>query len=81
LAQALLGGGKGLTWEREFTSSFDMKMVDLHLILFGMRNSRHYSIGCASKNGKIFVVVALKSVTPPSSPKVLGHEWPRWSTV
>ena len=35
---------------------------------------------CDSKNGRMFAVVALKLVTPPSRPFVLGHECPRSST-
>jgi hypothetical protein len=34
-----------------------------------------------SKKGRISAVVALKSVTPPSRPKVDGHECPRPFTL
>src|ERR1700734_3710012 len=47
---------------------------------FTARAAGNYSV-CASKKGMISAVVALKSVMPPSRPKVDGQECPRHFTV
>ena len=49
--------------------------------LFRTRDTVSYVRVCISKKGRISALVALKSVTPPSTPEVDGHTCPRHLTV
>lgn len=51
-----------------------------HKQMFSTRATGNYRM-CISKKGRISAVVALKSVKPPSRPKVDGQECPRHFTV